>query len=98
MNTIKNANGNTYYIKAHFEANGENVLLLVDYGRKSEESIQAGASPVQYIVARNWSKVYRCWDSGKYFTTAYTIDSDTSFEDAKDYYIDTITRILGYMW
>ena len=69
MFTIKNANGSTYYVmrEYHNHDNGGNVLLLASYGNKTEDEIQAGASPTQYIVARDWSDKYHCWGSGNYF-------------------------------
>lgn len=67
MKTLKNRNGQTYYIAAMLETTSDNVYLLNDYDNKTEEEIQAGASPVQYIVARGWNEKYNCWDSGNYF-------------------------------
>ena len=69
MFTIKNKNGSTYYVMREYRNHdsGGNVLLLASYGNKTEDEIQAGASPTQYIVAHNWSDKYQCWDSGKYF-------------------------------
>lgn len=69
MITIENANGSTYYVMREYRNHdsGGNVLLLASYGNKTEDEIYAGASPTQYIVARNWSDKYKCWDSGKYF-------------------------------
>ena len=69
MYTIKNANGSTYYVMREYRNhdNGGNVLLLASYGNKTEDEIQAGASPTQYIVARDWSDKYHSWWSGKYF-------------------------------
>lgn len=69
MYTIENANGSTYYVMREYRNHnsGGNVLLLASYGNKTEDEIQAGASPTQYIVARDWSDKYHCWESGKYF-------------------------------
>ena len=69
MFTIENANGSTYFVmrEYHNHDNGGNVLLLASYGNKTEDEIHAGASPTQYIVARDWSDKSQSWDSGKYF-------------------------------
>lgn len=69
MITIKNANGSTYYVMREYRNHdkGGNVLLLASFGNKTEDEIYAGASPIEYIVACNWSDKYHCWDSGKYF-------------------------------
>lgn len=69
MFIIENANGSTYYVMREYRNHysGGNVLLLASYGNKTENEIQAGASPMQYIVARDWSDKYKCQESGKYF-------------------------------
>ena len=93
MTTINNSNGSIYYVMAKFEANGENVLLLASYGNKSAESIQAGATPIKYIVARNWREQYKCWDSGKYYMI-YDHDYETVLEAAKESFKDNVDRIM----
>lgn len=91
---IENANGNVYDVLSRMEAGSDNVYLLSDYGRKTVEEIQAGATPVQYIVARGWSEKNKCWDNGKYFSNLFTLDPGTSLADAKSYFLDTVERIF----
>lgn len=91
MTTIKNANGTTYYIMREYRNhdNGGNVLLLASYGDKTEDEIQAGASPIQYIVARNWSDEYHCWDSGKYFL-CFPGEQAEALQAAINQFVDSI--------
>lgn len=72
MFTIENANGSIYYVMREYHDHdyGDNILLLASYGNKTEDEIQAGASPTQYIVARGWNDKTKCWDSGKYYLCA----------------------------
>ena len=68
MDTIYNENGKTYYVISFFEnvENSDNLYLLADYGKKTVVEIQAGACPVQYIIARGYSKKFQRWDGGTY--------------------------------
>lgn len=95
MYTIKNANGSTYYVMCEYRNHdsGENVLLLASYGNKTEDDIQAGASPTQYIVARNWSDKYQCWDSGNYYMV-WDHDYKTAINAAKECFADHVDRIM----
>lgn len=91
MFTIKNANGSTYYVvrEYHNHDNSGNVLLLASYGNKTVDEIQAGASPTQYIVARNWSDKYKRWDSGKYFM-CFSGEQEKALRAAIDQFVDSI--------
>ena len=95
MFTIENTNGSTYYVmcECHDRWGGDNVLLLASYGNKTEDEIQAGASPTQYIVARGWSNKYKCWDSGNYFMV-YNYDHKTALDAAKECFADHVSRIM----
>ena len=95
MNTIKNANGNTYYIEAKFEAGLDNVYLLSYYGNKTEEEIQAGANPVQYVVARGWSEKHQCWNAGSYFMV-WDGNHVTALQEAEQCFEDHVERIKYY--
>lgn len=91
MFTIKNANGSTYHVMREYRNhdNDENVLLLASYGNKTEDEIQAGASPTQYIVARDWSDKYHCWDSGKYFL-CFPGEQEKALKAAIAQFVDSI--------
>lgn len=91
MFTIKNANGFTYYVMREYRNhdNDENVLLLASYGNKTEDEIQAGASPTQYIVARDWSDKYKWWGSGKYFP-CFPDDREEALKTAIAQFVDSI--------
>lgn len=71
---FENTNGNTYYIDVYYQdvENGLVVAILKNYGRKTETEIQAGAAPVQYILAtfydmRDWEKRAGSWSYGNYY-------------------------------
>lgn len=91
MYTIENANGSTYYVMREYRNHdsGENVLLLASYGKKTEDEVQAGASPTQYIVARNWSDKYQCWGSGKYFM-CFPGEQEEALKAAIAQFVDSI--------
>lgn len=95
MFTIENANGSTYYVmcEMHNRFGNDNVLLLANYGNKAEDEIQAGASPIQYIVARGWSEKYKCWVSGNYFMI-WNHDHKAALNAAKECFEDNVSRIL----
>lgn len=88
MNTIKNANGNTYYIVASFESGFDNVYLLSYYGKKEESDI-----PVQFIVARGWNKKSASWDNGSYFNV-WNNNHTEALESAKECFKDHVDRIF----
>lgn len=91
MYTIKNANGSTYYVMREYRNHdsGGNVLLLASYGNKTEDEIQAGASPTHYIVARDWSDKYHCWGRGKYFL-CFPGERAEALKEAITQFVDSI--------
>lgn len=85
MTFFENRNGCKYLVSDVYETlrDYRAVLLLENYGKKTEEEIKAGASPVQYIVAvfyNDWKKE-NSWDYGYYFQNS---------EDALDCFRDKI--------
>lgn len=95
MFTIENANGSTYYVVCEYydHCGGDNVLLLADYDSKTEDEIQSGASPIQYIVARGWNDKCKCWNNGSYFMV-YNHDYKTALNAAKECFADHASRIM----
>lgn len=96
MTTITNSNGCIYYVEAIMKAGYDNVLLLSYYGKKSIDEIQAGAEPIQYVVARGWSEKYKCWDHGSYFNVWYGNYTE-ALEAAKECFKEHAERIFYYM-
>ena len=89
MEKIYNSNGNTYYVMAYTIsiANNDNVYLLAYYGHKTDDDIQAGAEPVQYVVARYWSPTYSSWASGRYY-------APDAYPNAVAAYLDAVGGIM----
>lgn len=94
MNTIQNANGKRYYMEASYWQGLDNVLLLADYGSKSDDAIAAGATPVKYIVARDWSERTKSWDCATYYDIWRSYPAWQAIEDAKIEYLDIIGSYL----
>lgn len=51
-----------------------------------------GGHVLKFVVARNWSEKYRCWDCGRYFMV-FT-DPEEALVNAQDIYLQTVSALL----
>lgn len=77
--TLDNKNGTTYNILAMTETEHGNVYLL--------NQTTEGGHIIQFVVARNWSDKYKCWDCGQYFMADARVN-------AEDVYLQTVGALL----
>ena len=82
--TLDNNNGTTYNVLAMTETECGNVYLL--------SQTTEGGHIIQFIVARNWSDKYKCWDCGQYFTAFR--DASEARVNAEDVYLQTVGALL----
>lgn len=78
MTMFHNNNGKTYHILDAWESyvDGKAAVILADYGNKDKSAIQAGAEPIQYIVAtfyniKDLHDRKGSWSYGKYYPGNY---------------------------
>lgn len=82
--TLDNNNGTTYNVLACTETEGGNVYLL--------SHTTEGGHVVKYVVVRNWSDKYKCWDCGQYFMVYG--NPEEALVNAQDVYIQTVSALL----
>lgn len=83
--TLNNNNGITYNVLACTETEGGNVYLLTH--------ATEGGHVLKYVVARNWSEKYKCWDCGQYFMV-YDNNLEEVLTNAQDVYLQTVSALL----
>lgn len=82
--TLNNSNGTTYNVLACTETEIGNVYLLIHATN--------GGHVIKFVVARNWSDEYKCWECGKYFLV--WSDPDEVRAAAENAYIETVSALL----
>lgn len=82
--TLENNNGTAYNVLAMTETEIGNVYLLTH--------TTEGGHIIKFVVARNWSDEYKCWECGKYFLVFN--DLDEAHAAAENAYIQTVSALL----